>query len=191
MQELFPCRFSVVRSSLLPATLVLTAVVLWTPLALAQEAGAPEAQAAQDLVTRYLTAVKGKKWADAKKLIHPKTVMSIAERKKRLGKEDHPMAPWALEKTDSYLTQFKVQKTVPGVQGTFVVETLEDNFQVQEKGVAEGEMASYLVGRSSGQWYVVDKKRQETFNPTSIKIGYKGYFDKAPVSGSSTKEEEE
>jgi hypothetical protein len=137
---------------------------------------------AKELVSRYLSSVKAKKWADAKKLIHPKTMDVIAERKKRLKREDHPMAPWGLEKTDSYLTQFKVEKVFPGAQGTWVVETLEDNYQVQEKGTAEGEMASYLVGKSNGQWYVVDKKRGETFNPASIKLGYKNYFDPEPAT---------
>jgi hypothetical protein len=138
----------------------------------------PEAKAAKELVTKYLTAVKAKKWADAKKFLHPKTMDAIAERKKRLGKEDHPMAMWALEKTDYWLKEFKVTGVKASAVGTYVVETSEDNFQVQDKGIAEGEHATYLVGKSGGKWYVVDKKRQETFPPDSIKLGYKGWFDK-------------
>src|SRR4051794_31931045 len=57
-----------------------------------------ESKAAADLVSRYLAAVKAKKWADAKKFVHPKTIDAIAERKKRLGKEDHPLAPQTFEK---------------------------------------------------------------------------------------------
>ena len=56
-------------------------------------ADTPEAKAAKELVTKYLTAIKAKKWADAKKLIHPQTLTVIADHKKRLGKEDHAMAP--------------------------------------------------------------------------------------------------
>ncbi|MHB8872400.1 MAG: hypothetical protein ACYC8T_01815 [Myxococcaceae bacterium] len=145
----------------------------------AKEASAdnPETKAAKELVIRYLTAVKAKKWADAKKLLHPNTVKAIAERKKRLGREDHPMAPWNFEKTSYFLKEFKVADARPGAAGTVVVETSEDNFQVEEKGMAEGEMATYLVGKKDGKWWMVDKKRGETFTSDSIKLGYKGYFD--------------
>jgi hypothetical protein len=173
---------------LMKTLLSVACACLWPLVAFAQDGVSPEAKAAQDRVSEYLTAVKAKKWAEAKKLIHPKTLQVIAERKKRLGKEDHPLAPWAAEKSDYYLTRFQVQKVEPAVLGTFVVETSEDNFQVQEKGIAEGEPASYLVGKSGGRWLIVDKKRQETFNPTSIKIGYKGYFD---TSSAPTRDEEE
>jgi hypothetical protein len=138
----------------------------------------PDARAAKDLVTAYLNAVKAKKWADAKKLLHPKTLEAIAERKKRLGKEDHPMAPWFHEKVDSWLKNYKLAGARQGAGGTIIVETSEDNFQVEEKGLAEGELGAYLVGRSGGKWYVVDKKRGETFTKDSVKLGYKGWFDK-------------
>lgn len=164
-------------------TLCLTIVVLASNLAFAQDAApvaqAPDEKAAQELVTKYLTAVKAKKWADAKKLLHPKTLEAIAERKKRLGKEDHPMAPWFHEKVDSWLKEFKVVSVVPAALGAVVVETSEDNFQVQEKGLAEGEKSAYLVGKKDGKLYVVDRKRGETtYTDASVKLGYKGWFDK-------------
>ena len=172
-------------------SLVLT-TCLFSSLALAQgtegpaetetprgaEATGPDAAAAKDLVTKYLTDVKAKKWADATKLLHPLTVKAIAERKKRLGKEDHPMAPQAYEKTEFYLKEFKITGVTAGANNTFIVETSEDNFQVQEKGIANGDTAAYLVGKKDGKWWLVDKKRGETFTGDSIKIGYKGYFDK-------------
>jgi hypothetical protein len=142
------------------------------------DANTPESKAARELVTRYLTAVKAKKWADAKKFLHPRTVEAIAERKKRLGKEDHPMAPWFHEKVDYFMKEFKVVAAQPAPLGTFVVETSEDNFQVEEKGLAEGEKGTYLVGKKDGKWFVVDKKRGESFTNDSIKLGYKGWFDK-------------
>lgn len=142
------------------------------------DAETPEAKAAKDLVTKYLTAVKARKWADAKKLIHPQTIAAIADRKKRLGKEDHPMAPWAAEKTEYWMKDFKIRGARVGPIGTIIVETTEDNFQVQEKGLAEGDVANYLVGMKDKKLYVVDKKRGEGFPTDSIKIGYKGYFDK-------------
>lgn len=137
----------------------------------------PEAKAAKDLVQKYLTHVKAKKWADAKKALHPKTLEAIAERKKRLGKEDHPMAPWYHEKVDYWLKDFKLASAREAPLGAIIVETVEDNFQVEEKGLAEGEKGAYLVGKKDGKLYVVDKKRGETFTNQGIKLGYKGWFD--------------
>jgi hypothetical protein len=137
----------------------------------------PEAKAGKDLVQRYLSAVRAKKWNEVKQFLHPKTVAAIAERKKRLGKEDHPMAPWFHDKGPYWWAAFKILSGHPGPLGTIIVETSEDNYQVEEKGVAEGERAAYLVGAVSGKLVVVDKKRGETFTPASVKLGYKGYFD--------------
>lgn len=142
------------------------------------DSDAPEAKEAKELVQKYLTAVKAKKWADAKKLLHPRTLEAIAERKKRMGKEDHPMAPWFHEKADSWLKDFKVAAASMAALGTVMVEVTEDNFQVADKGVAEGEKAAYLVGKKDGKWFVVDKKRGEVFTRDSVKLGYKGWFDK-------------
>ena len=142
------------------------------------DAETPEAKAAKDLVTKYLSAVKAKKWADAKKLIHPQTMAAIGDRKRRLGKEEHAMSPWAAEKTEYWLKEFKITGAREGAIGTIIVEVTEDNFQVQEKGLAEGDVASYLVGMKDKKLFVVDKKRGEGFPVDSIKIGYKGYFDK-------------
>lgn len=154
---------------------VLVALCVALPAAAEESA---EATAASELVGRYLKAVQAKKWADALKLVHPGTVKAIAERKKRLGKEDHPMAPKTFEKTDYYLKAFRLGAVKPSASGTFVVEASEDNFQVVEKGTSENDAATYLVGKLDGKWYVVDKKRNETFTADSIKYGYKGYFDK-------------
>lgn len=168
------------------------ACVLLSPLAFSQgtegpsagpaaaasaDSDAPEAKEAKALVQKYLTAVKGKKWPEAKKLLHPKTLEAIAERKKRLGKEDHPMAPWFHEKVDFYLKDFKMGAASMGALGTVMVEVTEDNFQVADKGVAEGEPSAYLVGKKGGKWLVVDKKRGEVFTKESVKLGYKGWFD--------------
>jgi hypothetical protein len=141
------------------------------------DANTAESKVARALVTSYLNAVKAKRWAEAKRLLHPKTLEVIAERKKRLGKEDHPLAPWYLEKTSSWLVAFKVKAATLGPNGTIFVETSEDNFQVEEKAVAEGEPASYLVGKRGGTWWVVDKKRGERFTAESVRLGYRGWFD--------------
>ncbi len=152
-----------------------------TPAPSTQDSDTPAANEAKALVAKYLSSVREKKWGEAKKWVHPKTIEAIAERKKRIGKEDHPMAPWFLEKTESYLKEFKVGAATLGPLGTVVVEVSEDNFQVAEKGLAQGEMAAYLVGKKNGNWCVVDKKRGETFSRDSIRIGYKGWFDPVEV----------
>lgn len=136
-----------------------------------------EEKAGVALTEKYLAAVKAKKWNDAKKLLHPRTLESIAERKKRLGKEDHPMAPWFHAKEDYWLKDFKVTGARSGPEGTVIVETREDNFQVEEKGISEGDMGSYLVAAKDGKLFMVDKKRGQTFTDDSIKYGYKGWFE--------------
>ncbi len=137
----------------------------------------PSEKAAKALVETYLNAVKAKNWAGVKKLTHPKSIAAIAERKTRLGKEDHPMAPWYHEKTTAWLKAYRITQVTPSALKTVVVETLEDNFQVQDKAVAENEKGAYLVGQKGGKWYIVDRKRGETFTKPSIKLGYKGWFD--------------
>jgi hypothetical protein len=168
---------------------LLAAFALILPAAARADEESPDTKAAKNVAQRYLTAVKAKKWPDAKKLIHPKAMEAIAERKKRLGKEDHPMAPWYHEKASYYLKEFKITDAKPAANGTVVVETSEDNFQVEEKGLAEGEPSAYLVGKKDGKWYVVDKKRGEGgFSADSIKIGYKGWFDKVEKAEHSEEE---
>lgn len=147
------------------------------------DSDAPEAKEAKALLTKYLTAVKAKKWAEARKLLHPKTLASIAERKKRTGKEDHPMAPWYHEKNDYWLKEYKLGPASLGALGTVMVEVTEDNFQVAEKGLAEGETNAYLLGKKDQKWFVVDMKRGEVFTRDSVKLGYKGWFDKVEKAG--------
>ncbi len=162
-------------------TLILASVLVSLP-GLAEEPAAPAAPAAEvapavEVVKKYLGFVKAKKWAEAKRLTHPKTIARIAEIKKRVGKEQHAMAPWTTEKTESYLVNFKIGSSRAAPEGAFVIETSEDNFQVQEKGVAEGDPASYLVCKLKNAWVVVDKRRNETFSDDSVKLAYKGYCD--------------
>ncbi len=142
-----------------------------------EKPGAREMKIVDNLLSRYLDAVKAKRWSEAKLLVHPKTLAVIAERKKRLGREEHPMAPWYYEKSLYYLKACRIAGT-RYASGAFVVDVMEDNYQVPERVVAEGEAAAYLVGKFRGKWYVVDKKRGETFSDASVKVGYPDYFDK-------------
>ncbi len=157
-----------------------------TPRGSSEKAGAREIKIVDSLLTRYLEAVKSKHWNEAKQLVHPKTLAVMAERKKRLGREEHPLAPWHYEKGVYYLKAYRIAGT-RFASGAFVVDVLEDNYQVQERALVEGESAAYLIGKFRGKWYVVDKKRGETFGDASVKIGYPDYFDKLQLP----REEEE
>jgi hypothetical protein len=133
---------------------------------------------ASAILTQYLDFVKAKKWDKAKTLTHPRTLAAIADTKKHLGAEKHSMAPWYWAKDSFYLTNYKITDVSPAVDGTVVATTLEDSFQVQEKGELAGEKAAYLLGKSGGRWYVVDKKSEaDGFTKDAIKYGYPHYFD--------------
>ncbi len=142
----------------------------------AEKATAKEASA---VLTQYLDLVKAKRWDKVKTLTHPLTLKSIESTKKRLGKEQHSMAPWFWAKSSFYLTSYKIQDAMPAAGGTVVVRTIEDSFQVEEKGELAGEKAAYLLGKKDGKWYVVDKKNEaDGFTKDAIKFGYPNYFDK-------------
>jgi hypothetical protein len=141
----------------------------------------PDIKEAQKVLTQYLDLVTKKKWKDAAKLVHPKTTEVIAGIKKRIGKEQHPMAPQYWAKDDFFLKEYKLENAGRHLYGTIAFDTLEKNFRVQEKGLdAEGEQTSYLLGKKGGKWLVVDKKNNNTFDDRSIKFEYRGYFDDAP-----------
>jgi hypothetical protein len=142
------------------------------------EADKQDVKEATEVLTQYLDLVKAKKWDKARGMTHPRTLAAIADAKKRLGAERHSMAPWYWAKDSFYLTHYKISDVSPAVDGTVVATTLEDSFQVQEKGELAGEKAAYLLGRSGGRWYVVDKKNEaDGFTKDAIKYGYPKYFD--------------
>ena len=87
------------------------------------------------------------------------------------------MSPWHYEKQFYYLKAYRIAAT-RFASGAFVVDVLEDNYQVPEQALIQGEPAAYLIGKFRGKWYVVDKKRGETFSDASVKVGYPSYFDK-------------
>jgi hypothetical protein len=165
----------------LPARALLLAATLLLPgLAQADEGEAklePAAAEARAVLVEYLNAVKAKKWPNARKLTHPKTLETIAQRKKNIGDENHPMAPWFLEKTISYLKDYQVVSAEKAPGGAWIFEAVEDQFQIEEKGIAEAEPTVYLVGRHGGKWLITDKKRGAKFTPAALKHGYKGFFD--------------
>ncbi len=133
---------------------------------------------AKATLVKYLNAVKAKKWKDARQDIHPLTLKLIEQVKKRLGEERHSMAPWYWAKSSFYMTNYKITDLTSAAHGTVVAQTLEDSFQVEEKGELQGEKAAYLLGKQGGRWYVVDKKNEaDGFTPDSLKYGYPKYFD--------------
>lgn len=123
-------------------------------------------------VSNKLTAVK--------KMIHPKTLELIgAQEKKQVV--TNGLAVWHWAKADYWLRQYELDKEKPieiGPMGTVLIQVKEKNWRVEEGGEdGEWEPTSYLLGRWQGKWYLVDKRRNETFTRDAIKMGYKGYFD--------------
>ncbi|MFN7131814.1 MAG: hypothetical protein ACK4N5_07020 [Myxococcales bacterium] len=172
--------------------LALALVVAAPQVVRAQEGGenVAEAEEAKKVAKQYLDqvvkAAEGKKPKPAdvskkltavRKLIHPKTLELIAEQEKRktvtVG-----VAVWHWAKNDYWLKEYELKDVKPGVNGTYIVETAEKNWRVEEGGEdSEPEQSSYLIGKHKGKWYVVDKRRNGTFDKGAIKRGYKGYFD--------------
>lgn len=137
----------------------------------------PDTQAAKQVLTQYLDLVVKKKYDAAKKLVHPKTLQVIAGIKKRLGKEEHPMAPQYWAKDDFRVVKYQLENATKHRWGTIAFDVKETDYRIQEKGEDEGNQVSYLLGKKDGKWLVVDKKLNNTFADESIKYDYKGYFD--------------
>ncbi len=134
------------------------------------------------VVGKFLDLWKAQKWAEAKKLIHPKTIEAIAEVKKNTKVERHGMAGWYWAKNDFLPVDWKLASAEDSESGTVQIHTREQHYKVEEDGIAEDEEAAYLAGRKDGTWYVVDVLRGGGgFDKTSIKIGRKGYFDPPPA----------
>lgn len=130
------------------------------------------------VIGKYLDLGKSQKWAEVKKLIHPKTIEVIARTKKTAGVESHAMAPWYWAKETYLVTDWKVGTIEESLNGTVQLTAVETRYQVEEDGMSEGEESTYLAGKWQGKWYVVDVQRGGgTFDKTSIKIGMRGYFD--------------
>jgi hypothetical protein len=149
----------------------------------ATEEEGPRVATAEDLaeakkvLTSYLDAVKAKKWDVAKKLTHPKTLEVIADIKKRTGKENHALAPWARVK-EAYLTGFVLGDPNPTANGAVVVPSTEDEHSVPENGDEAGIQAEYLLIPLEGKWYVTDRRLGEgQFPEKTVGASYKGYFE--------------
>lgn len=122
-------------------------------------------------------ATVSRKLAATRKFIHPKTLEVIKDQEKRklvtIG-----VATWHFAKSNYWLSEYEIKAVKPAVDGTVVVETAEKNWLVEEGGIdSEPEQSSYLLGKHGGKWYVVDKRRNGTFDKNAIRLGYKGYFD--------------
>jgi hypothetical protein len=137
----------------------------------------PKIAEARRVLVSYLDALKKKKWKDAEKFVHPKTLQVIADIHKRNKEGRHSMAPQDWEKCCFYLKNYSIEGGQVALNDTVVFSVKEDNWQVEEKGLTEGEPASYLIGMYKGKWYVTDKLQNDTFNDDGIRIGHKGYFD--------------
>ncbi|MBS2029418.1 MAG: hypothetical protein JST54_16065 [Deltaproteobacteria bacterium] len=148
--------------------------------------------AAKKVLTDYLDLLVKKKWDPAKKDVHPKTLELIAGIKKRLGKEQHEMAPQYWAKDDFYLKSYTIDGSAKHMYGTISFDVKAKNYRVQEKGEdADAEPTSYLLGKKDGKWLVTDKKTNGSFEDKSIKFDYKGYFDIATEPKKEQSEEPE
>ncbi len=135
------------------------------------------------IIGNYLDLWKQQKWAELKKLMHPQTQEKIANVKKMVGEDRHPMAPWYWAKETYILHDYKVEGVEQAAMGTVVVNTMENSYRVEEDGFSEGDAASYLAGKFKGKWYVVDRRGGGGgFDKTAIEIGMKGYFDAPPAA---------
>lgn len=140
-------------------------------------ATAEEMAEAKKALTTYLDAVKAKKWDQAKKSIHPKTLEVIASLKKRTGTENHAMAPWARVK-EAYMTGYTLGDPKPTADGAVVVPSTEDEHSVPENGDESGIPAEYLLIPLEGKWYVTDRRLGENqFPESTVGASYKGYFE--------------
>lgn len=194
------------RRAILPVTAALVLLLAAAPAVAARKKQGPgkptpdrAAESCKDItgdqleackvVGKFLDLWKAQKWAEAKKLIHPKTLESIAEVKKNTKEERHGMAGWYWAKTDFLPVDWKLSKLEDSESGTVQFHTQEKHYRVEEDGFSEGgegEEASYLAGRKDGTWYVVDVLRGGGgFDKTSIRVGRKGYFDAPKTDGAA------
>lgn len=143
----------------------------------AQDAAEPDFDGAKAVLAKWLDAVKAKKWADAKKVTHPKAIEAIADVKKRTQVENHPLAPWA-RLSESYLTKYEITDARASALGAVVVRTSEEHFSVEEKGVEEGAPAEYLLVPVAGAWWLTDRRVGENvYDQKTVAASFKGYFE--------------
>lgn len=125
----------------------------------------------------YLDRWKEQKWGQVRQQIHPMTMDRIATYKKNTGEERHAMAPWYWAKEVYILHDWEIESIRETYAGTVEVNTVEMTYRVEEDGFEEGGVASYLVGKKDGRWYVVDRRGGGGgFNENSIRA-MKGFFD--------------
>jgi hypothetical protein len=141
-----------------------------------QEADAAKAEATK-VITKYLEAVKAKKWDVVKRLTHPKTLEAIADVKKRKQIEDHRMALWA-KAHESYMTEYTLSDATPTAKGGIVFPSSEAIFSVEDNGTEDGVHVEYLVLPVGGKWWVTDRRLGDNeFPEKTVPLAFKGYFD--------------
>lgn len=172
--------------------LVLSLCALSMPAGAQEPAADPESEAAKAVLKQYLDVLVkagegkkpkpadvAKKLQAAKKFVHPKTLELIAAQEKN-KLVTIALAVWHHAKEDFWLKEYELGEVRKAAQGAVVVEVRERNWRVAEGGEdGEHEPTSYLLGKVSGKWVLVDKRRNETFSDSAIKAGYKGYFEEA------------
>lgn len=189
-------------------TLLALALASFAAPALAAEPASPPADATADIeaakavLKQYLDALVkagegrkpkpvevSKKLQGAKKYVHPKTLELIAaQEKKKLV--TNALAVWHHAKEDYWLKVYELDEGRAAQFGTVVIEAREKNWRVAEGGEdGEWEPTSYLMAKVKDRWLLVDKRRNETFSDSAIRIGYEDYFV-APEKKEPAKKEE-
>ena len=138
----------------------------------------PDVFLAKATLQQYLSRVVRKDWDGTKRLTHPKAMSVIAAMKKRIGSEQHNMAPWANKQVQLKTFRFTNAKEIgPGV---VLVQVGEDTYRTEEQGMSVDDAAVYLLFKGRGGFLVGDKKAGVELgdvSPDSVRIGYPGYVD--------------
>ncbi|MEW5850745.1 MAG: energy transducer TonB [Myxococcota bacterium] len=156
--------------------ILLVAISLLPAVALASEP--TDVTGAREFLDATLKDVQSARWKQVKARIHPATLRSMEERRKRTGRDNHNLALWHHAK-ESRLKRFEIVSVEPGPRNTAVVVTREDHYLLAERGHDLGRESSWLLLRTDAhrpgkpQWVLLDRRHgADSFTPESIVAGY-------------------
>lgn len=124
--------------------------------------------------TGRLPAPHERDYAAARALTAPRTLEEI-ERRAARG-DDHPLAPWLEAARARVLESFQLVAVRRAPRGTAIV-TVSESFWSPPGSDLERGQAEYLVARVHGEWRVVDRSPDRTFEDGDLREGYAGFFD--------------
>jgi len=148
--------------------------------AAAPAAATPEDEAvagAREALTEAMGFYEKAKWKEFKTRIHPYTAKVMEERKTRTKRDDHNLSFWTHIKEWKIKT-WDVTTVEAGPRGSAVVQTREDHFLVEEKGLDENKEVEWLLVKGTdpkdkNRWLILDRKNGTgNFSGTSVEKGY-------------------